>query len=183
VSPASEDGSLNVYVVSDRLNAVRGRLDVRIIELKSGQVVYEWKNNVTLPANSSSIHFKAPIKALLAGRDAGEVVVHARFTEVPGKVMAIRSNNHFLSRYKDIHFPKASIHASSVAAHDGYDVTVKSDAFARGVFLSIEGIDRFFSDNYFDLLPGEAITIHVTTSLNKADFDKQLKIEHLANAY
>ncbi|MDR2774876.1 MAG: glycoside hydrolase family 2 protein [Tannerella sp.] len=183
VSPVSEDGFLNVYVVSDRLNAVRGALDVRIIELKSGQVVYERKRNVTLPANSSSIRFKAPIETLLIGRDAGEIVVHARFTETQGKTMTIRSNNYFLSRYKNIDFPKAAIHASSVASRDGYDVTVKSDAFARGVFLSIEGIDNFFSDNYFDLLPGEEVTIHVTTSLNKADFDKQLKIEHLADAY
>jgi beta-mannosidase len=182
VSPVSEDGSLNVYIVSDRLHPVHGALDVRIIELKSGQVVYERKSNVTLPANSSSVRFRASIETLLTGRDAGEVVVHARFTETQGKVATIRSNNYFLCRYKDIDFPKASIRASSVAAHDGYDVTVKSDAFARGVFLSIEGTDNFFSDNYFDLLPGEEVTIHVTTSLNKADFDKQLKIEHLADA-
>jgi beta-mannosidase len=184
VSPVSEGGFLNVYIISDRLNAVRGTLDVRMIELKSGQVIYERKSNVTLPANSSSSSsFKEPIEAVLSGRNAGEVVVHARFTEMQGKEMTIRSNNYFLSRYKDINFPKATVHASSVAVHDGYDVTVKSDTFARGVFLSVEGIDNFFSDNYFDLLPGEAVTIHVTTSLNKAEFDKQLKIEHLANAY
>jgi beta-mannosidase len=183
VSPVVKDGILSVYVVSDRLDAVRGTLDVLAIELKSGNVVYERESRVTAPANSSSIRFEAPLDTLLAGRKANEVVVHARFTEAHGKVMESHSGNFFPSRYRDIDFPKANIQASSVAVREGYEVTVKSDAFARGVFLSLEGIDNFFSDNYFDLLPGKEVTVHVTTSLSKADFDKQLKIEHLANAY
>jgi beta-mannosidase len=60
---------------------------------------------------------------------------------------------------------------------------LESDVFARGVFLSIEGIDNFFSDNYFDLLPGEPKVIHVTTSLDKASFEHQLKSESICDAY
>ena len=71
---------------------------------------------------------------------------------------------------------------TSVPSGDGYDVTVSSDVFARGVFLSIDGIDNFFSDNYFDLLPGEPVTIHVTTRLDKASFDKQLRSESIVDA-
>ena len=48
--------------------------------------------------------------------------------------------------------------------------------FARAVFLSLDGIDNFFSDNYFNILPGDRRTIHVTTPLSRADFEKQLKV-------
>lgn len=180
VSPIREDEMLNVYIVSDRLKSTRGTLNVRVMDF-NGNVIYEKNSNVTLPANTSKIQFKAPIETVLAGRQANEIFVNARFTEKNKEEFI--SNNYFLSRYKDIEFPKATIQTVSVATGDGFDVTVESNVLARGVFLSIEGIDNFFSDNYFDLLPGEPATIHVTTSLDKASFDRQLKTESIADAY
>jgi len=118
---------------------------------------------------------------LLNGKQRNEVVVNARFFE-DGKTEVI-SNNYFLTRYKDIDFPKAVISKQTAVANGGFDVTVKSDVFARGVFLSINGIDNFFSDNYFDLLPGEPVIVHVTSSLSKAEFDKQLQTISISDAY
>ena len=115
------------------------------------------------------------------GKQKNEVVVNANFLESGTK--AAISNNYFLTRYKNIDFPKAAISKSSTVAKDGFNVTVKSDAFARGVFLSINGIDNFFSDNYFDLLPGEPVTIHVASSLSKGAFDEQLQIISISDAY
>lgn len=180
VSPIVENDTLNVYIVSDRLKPTKGTLDIRVMDLK-GNVVYEKKEKVTTPANASRIQFAAPLASVLGGRGANEVFVNARFTE-NGSGETV-TNNYFLTRFKNIDFPKATIRMASKPAAGGYDVTVESDVFARGVFLSIDGIDNFFSDNYFDLLPGEPVTIHVTTSLDKAAFDKQLKSESLADAY
>lgn len=180
VSPIAEEGLLNVYIVSDRLKAVKGKLDIRVMDLK-GNILFETNRSVTLPANSSKLQFSAPVVDLLKGKKENEVVVNARFYENGnGEII---SNNYFLTRFKNIDFPQADIQFTSVPVGDGYDVTVQSDVFARGVFLSIEGIDNFFSDNYFDLLPGEPVTIHVTTPLDKATFDKQLKSESIADAY
>ncbi|WP_102408626.1 beta-mannosidase [Parabacteroides bouchesdurhonensis] len=180
VSPVAEDGKLNVWIVSDRLKATKGKLDIRVMDLK-GNVLFEKQSNVTLPANTSQIQFSAPIESVLGGKQKNEVVVNARFIENGNEKVV--SNNYFFTRFKDIDFPKADIQMTSVPAGDGYDVTVQSNVFARGIFLSIDGIDNFFSDNYFDLLPGEPVTIHVTTKLDKETFDKQLKNESLADAY
>ncbi|WP_289004790.1 glycoside hydrolase family 2 protein [Parabacteroides sp.] len=181
VSPIAEDGTLNVWVISDRLKAVKGKLDIRVMDLK-GTVLFSKNSNVTLPANTSKIQFSAPVESLLAGKNLNEVVVNARFIE-NGKESEVISNNYFFTRYKDIDFPKADIQMTSVPAADGFDVTIQSDVFARAVFLSIDGIDNFFSDNYFDLLPNEPVTIHVTTKLDKASFDKQLKSQSIVDAY
>lgn len=181
VSPIAEDGTLNVYIVSDRLKTVKGKLNVRVMDLK-GNVLFEKNSNVSLPANTSKVQFSAPVASVLGGKNPNEVVVNARFIE-NGKEGEVITNNYFFTRYKDIDFPKADIQTTSVPAGDGYDVTVSSDVFARGIFLSIDGIDNFFSDNYFDLLPGEPVTIHVSTKLDKAAFDKQLKTESIADAY
>jgi len=178
VSPIAKDDKLDVYVVSDYLKPLKGKLEVRVMDLK-GNVLFENSKNITLPASTSKSQYNVPLQTVLKGKNKNEVVVNARFTGNGETV----SNNYFLSRYKDIDFPKATIKTRSVVAGDGFDVTVESDFFARGVFLSIEGIDNFFSDNYFDLLPGEPQTIHVTTSLDKATFDSQLKTESISDAY
>ena len=166
---------------SDRLKATKGTLDIRVMDFR-GNLLFEKKKNVTLPPNTSKIQFSAPFKNVLGGKKPNEVFVNARFTE-NGKEGKIVTNNYFFDRYKNIDFPKADIRITSVPARDGYDLTVSSDVFARGVFLSLDGIDNFFSDNYFDLLPGEPVTIHVTTSLDKDTFDKQLRSESLADTY
>ena len=179
VSPIIKGNSLDVYVVSDRLKVTKGKLDIRVMDLK-GNVVFEMDKQITLPANTSKVQYAGALDKILKGRAKNEVVVNAKFIESKGETYY---NNYYLTRFKEIDFPKANIKLSSTSAKDGYDVTVQSDVVARGVFLSIEGIENFFSDNYFDVLPGEPVTIHVTTSLDKATFDKQLKSESISDAY
>jgi beta-mannosidase len=181
VSPLAKDNRLDVYVVSDYLKAVKGELLVRVMDLK-GRLLFEKKTKVSLPPNSSQVQFSAPLESLLQGRSRNEVVVNARFRP-EGKPQEARTSNYFLSRYKDVNFPQATIRKTFVPAGDGFDVTLESDAFARAVFLSIEGIDNFFSDNYFDLLPAEPVTIHVTTALDKDSFSRQLKTTSISDAY
>lgn len=179
VSPIAENGVLNVYIVSDHLKAIKGNLDIRIMDLR-GNVVSEKRVKVTVPANTSKVQFSEKVENLLGDKKANEVVVCAKFTTDNGQVV---KNNYFLTRYKDIDFPKANINLQSVAIENGYEVTVNSDVYARGVFLSIDGIDNFFSDNYFDVIPGEPVKISVTTTLDKATFDKQLRSVCISDAY
>jgi len=180
VSPIANNDQLDVYIVSDRLQPVTGKLQVRVMDLK-GNVVFTQEKTVTVPANASQVQFSAAIDRILNGKQRNEVVVNARFIE-NGKTEVV-GNNYFFTRYKNIDFPKAAISKRSTVAKDGFDVTVESDVFARGVFLSLDGIDNFFSDNYFDLLPKEPVTIHVTSSLSKGEFDRQLKSMSISDAY
>lgn len=179
VSPIAQDGTLNIYIVSDRLKATKGKLDIRLMDLK-GNVLFETVKTVTAPANSSKVQYSAPVESVLKGKKPNEVVVNARFL-VSGEPVV--SNNYFLTRYKDIDFPHASIATEIAPAEGGFDVTLSSDVFARGVFMSIDGIDNFFSDNYFDLLPGEKVTVRVTTPLSQTSFAKQLKVQSIREAY
>jgi len=179
VSPIKEDGKLNVYIVSDNLKSERGKLDIRVMDL-AGNVLFESNTNINVAANTSKVYFSKDVNSVLAGKNENEIVVNARFIRNNGNETTA---NYFLTRYKDIDFPKASITKKVVPAADGYDVTITSDNFARGVFLSIEGIDNFFSDNYFDLLPNESRTIHVRTDKNQATFEKELTAISISDAY
>ncbi len=93
------------------------------------------------------------------------------------------TNIAYANKQKYMNFTAPRLNTEVEAAGDGYDVTVTTDIFARGVFFSLEGIDNFFSDNYFDILPGGTRTVHVTTPLALNDFKKQLTITTLGHVY
>ncbi|NDV93956.1 glycoside hydrolase family 2 protein [Dysgonomonas sp. 521] len=179
VSPIAKDDKLDIYIVSDRLAESKAALNLKILKL-DGTVVDEKKLNVSIPANTSKNVFSASVNTLLKGTAKGDVVVHVELTDNAGKMY---TNNYFLLPQKYINFPKASIRKSVKAVNGGYEVSLTTDNFARAAFMSIEGIDNFFENNYFDILPGQTVTTMVKTSASQANFEKQLKVVSLRDGY
>ena len=60
-----------------------------------------------------------------------------------------------------------------------------SDRLAPGVFLSLSNYAGFFSDNYFDLIPGTRVEVEFRTgaAATVTDFRKHLKIRSMADAF
>ena len=177
VSPIEKNDSLSVYIVSDRLKNANGILTVNIINLENGGLVYTQKMKVNVQANTSSTFFYQGLNALLKGVEKRNVVVNIVLS-IDQKVYG---NNYFLVKQKEMNYPKAILHTSIKPLKDGFEVSLTSTNFARGVFMSIDGIDNFFENNYFDILPGETITTKVRTKLSEDDFKSQLKIKSLAD--
>ncbi|MDR3058672.1 MAG: glycoside hydrolase family 2 protein [Prevotella sp.] len=179
VSPIAKDDKLDIYIVSDRLTESKASLNLKVLKL-DGTIVDEKKLNVAIPANTSKNVFSASVNTLLKGTAKGDVVVHVELTDNAGKMYA---NNYFLLPQKHINFPKASISKIVKAVNGGYEVSLTTDNFARAAFMSIEGIDNFFENNYFDILPGKTVTVKVTTPLSQSEFEKQLKVVSLRDGY
>jgi beta-mannosidase len=76
---------------------------------------------------------------------------------------------------KDFAFEKPALTAAVTQSADGYEIVVSTDRFARGVALELGEDDCLFSDNFFDLFPGEARRIAVDR-VKTADLEKQLRI-------
>lgn len=176
VSPIAKNDSLSVYIVSDKLKNTSGNLTLNIINLEGGALVHTQKMKVNIQANTSKLVFSQDLKTLLNGAEKRNVVVNAMLS-TDQKVYA---NNYFLLKQKEINYPEAILQTTIKPLKDGFEVSLTSHNFARGVFMSIEGIDNFFENNYFDILPGETITTKVSTKLSEEDFKSQLKIKSLA---
>lgn len=177
VSPIEEDDKLNVYIVSDRLKEVKGVLTIKVYTL-DGKVVSESDRNIVVKPNSSNRIFSETIKSIIENTEKNSIVISAEF-----KADKLYKNNYFLTKQKDINYPKVNIKTGIEPIADGYKVYLTSDKFARGVFMSIDGIDNFFSDNYFDILPGQTVEVHVTTKASESDFKKQLQIKSMSDTY
>ncbi len=92
-------------------------------------------------------------------------------------------NNYFLTLQKDIEFPATTIRKTIKPISGGYEISLSSDQFARAVFISIQGLDSFINNNYFDILPGETVTTQINTTLTADEFEKELKIMSIRDAY
>lgn len=178
VSGRVNDGVLSLYTVSDNTKKAKGSLEIRLLDF-NGKVLKTFTPKIEIKPNTAAMVWSAPTSELLDGIDGADCFVNVRLTEA-GKV--IDTNNIYFTDFKSINLPQVNVTTAIKETDGGYEVTVASDKFARAVFLSIDGIDNFFSDNYFDVIPGEDVTINVTTSLPRDEFERQLTVTTLADA-
>ena len=164
---AVEDGdTVQVWGVSDRPTDAALGLTVRLIAL-DGKEIWRREQSLRLAANASHVLLALPKLEALAGADPASVVLVAELTE--GGRRLSRSILSFV-KTKDLNLPVPELHLEVAPNSDtSFAVKVSARRFARGVYLTsmggggadgqTAGVDGFFEDNHFDLLPGEAVTL------------------------
>lgn len=180
---------LELKLVNDRRTPASGTLKLQAMTL-DGRVVFEQQQKVRIPKNDAIDIKTWRVQDILGGEPASNVIFYITFETGDRTYFNIA----YPERQKDMAYTPAHITTSIQPAQvedntrpghtaAGYAVTLTTDRFARAVFLKLRGIDHFFSDNYFDLLPGQSRTIHVRTSKPLAQFKQELEITSLADTY
>jgi len=88
----------------------------------------------------------------------------------------------FFALPKDLRLPQAHVHAQLAPAATGYTLTLTTDALARDVWVSFGDLDAGLSDNGFDLLPGEPVTLAVDSEASAEALRQALQVQDLAHA-
>ena len=170
---------LELKLVNDRRTAVSGTLKIETMTL-DGRIVYEQTQKVRIPKNDAIDVKTWRVQDILGGEQPGDVVFYITYTTGEKTYYNIA----YPLRQKDMHYRPAHIAITALRpVADGFSLSLKSDIFARAVFLKTKGIRDFFSDNYFDLLPGEERTVTVRTTKPLAQFEKELEITSLGDTY
>ena len=171
VSPVVINDTLTVNIVTDRRTPAKGKFTITAMTLDGKPFMTKSFDYTAKPLTSTEV-FSSKVADLLDGRNRGDVIFYTTFTTGDRTY----DNVGFSTKQKHMNYTAPDYTLDVAKAGDGFDVTIGSDVFARGVFLSLDGIDNFFSDNYFNIMPGSKRTIHVTTPLNEHDFRNQLKL-------
>ncbi len=157
VSPVIEDGKLKIYVVNDMQESLKySSVSANWYDLKTGEK--KGKHSIvngydTVQANISEVIDIVNLEELRDVIDNYEdAVVHIEIVLSDGKTY---ESFFYPAKHKDMAYQKPNIEVSV----EGDKVTVSTDLFARGVRLIADGV--IFSDNFFDLLPGEYRTVSV----------------------
>lgn len=190
VSPIETDGRLHVFIVNDHLQPVGGQLTVQV--WTADRLCHTVSQRVKVAANSSADSWQMPTDQLLAaaGIARNEAIVHAEFRpdnttlkRTAGGIGSSYANNYILVYPKHLRQQAAPTLATTISVStegkaegsNTYAITISTDRYARGIFLSLEGdADHHFADNYFDLLPGQQHTVQLTTCLSRAAVERNL---------
>jgi beta-mannosidase len=182
VSPHEEGDHVRIYVVSDQLAATPAMLSVRLLDF-AGKVLYKQTAALQVEPLTSKVYLDIPKAKLLKGQDLKKVVLSCAL-QAGGATLS--TNTHYFALPKEMALPKANITAIWQPATDStYQVTLKSKALAREVWLSLAQGDGFFDDNFFDLLPGETkvLTFKSEGATSVEQLRKQLVVRTLPDAF
>jgi beta-mannosidase len=180
VSPFSHDGKVDIYVVSDKLQPLAGTIHTRLLDF-SGSVLLDQTKDIQITAQSSAIYLTLDKGDLTAKADP-----HRSFLvfdlEVAGK--RVSRNLIFFDVMHTLELPVApKIEATLSKTSGGYTITLRSTQLARGVNISFGDLDVESSDNYFDVLPGESVTVTLKSSATLDQLRSALKTMSLTEAY
>ncbi|MFA4943408.1 MAG: glycoside hydrolase family 2 protein [Lentisphaeria bacterium] len=144
-----------LWLCNDRPAAVSGRLEWRVCRL-DGQVLLKGGKKLTLPPGSSQCHQEIPLATLVQQHGLDNLYVKATMADKEGiiseKLLPLAPPKRLdLERRA----PKLAL-AKAKDAAGGHLLTVEAEALLLAVCLDIPGAaGQAFSDNFFDLEPGE----------------------------
>lgn len=145
---------LRLWVVNDTREMLNGVLRLHVYGL-DGEMVYSSLYPVETGAQSSACIAEFSEAEVLGGRPAEEVMV-----ELVGEGFSAPFNRYFLRDPKDVKLPQSRLSVHVNEEEQSVTVTA-SGGIARLVKLELPLGRVRFSDNYFDLLPGESRTVRL----------------------
>jgi beta-mannosidase len=179
VSPYIDGAKFRVGIVNDRLDTVNAELYLRLMDF-DGLVIWEEASLVELPPNSSDDYFDVNRWEFTYRKNLQNLVFSAELRE---KGNVISKNNFYFRPYKELKVPTPKIEYAISKNDDGFVLALKTDKLAKNVYLQIGNENGFFSDNYFDLLPGEGTSVQLKTDISEEKLNEVLTIRTLESAF
>jgi beta-mannosidase len=94
----------------------------------------------------------------------------------------ITSTHIYVEKPKDLNLPKPDISTTISKTDEGYRIKLQSDKLAKSLYLQTE-VAGWFSDNYFDLLPGIAKEVLFVPENGATLSEGQLRWRSLVDSY
>ncbi len=166
-----KEGKVRVHIISDLPETRTPELVIRLMSFDGHEL---WKQSLTVdvPGRSSAIYFEKDI----SGFDTTRTVLAA---SLAAEGAHLDAGFHYFARPKYLRLTPPDISLDVAETESAFEVTLTSKALARNVFLAAEGYGGQFSDNFFDILPGDHVKVTFPRSGNREQFKDHIKIMHL----
>ena len=153
---ALPEGGVELWITNDTLETITDNVLVRLAGFDGG-IVWEEALPLRAPANASLS--LARWDESRVGRDRG------RYLSVASATGRFPNNRRFFAAIKDLHRTPAEpeVRFDSVGGNE-LRVTLRAREYVYFVYLEVHDEATRFSDNFFDLEPGEVRTIYVTNA-------------------
>ncbi len=183
INPIQREDSLHVYLISDRLDTLEHvSMEMQVIDFngkKKGNAIRI--HPLQIQANSSQCVYRTNFTEMLTPDELKRCFLRLVLKDRSGRLLA--ESIHFFSKTKDLLLPQVKISSKVKLSEGKCELTLSSDKLAKDVFVEVPFQGARFSDNFFDLLPGERKKITITSPLIKTEGEVPLSIRHIRETY
>ena len=179
ISPVLEDGHVRVYISSDEYLPIVGIMTVKLMDFE-GNMYADEGFSIEIPGNTSLVYYDTLQANYLGKLKPEEVLCLVTFNG--GMYGGKHKRLLYFVPPKDLSLPVPVISKRVTPSKDGYTIEISSDKLARNVFITTT-IKGDFSNNYFDLLPGESVEVQFKTSKKVARMEDQIVVKSLVDSY
>lgn len=153
-----QEKQVKVQLVSDDWQSIEGYLELALKDF-SGKTLWTHTKAVEALPNAQHTVFELDEIALLGGHSAQTVALEARFISNDGECLT--DALHFLVPNKALTLKQPTIQTGLAIDGNVLAVTLTTDTLARQVYLNLPLTPHNFSDNFFDLMPGESKEVRI----------------------
>jgi beta-mannosidase len=170
VAFSSYDENINVHVISDVQETIKGSLTVRLLNF-NGTIQQADTLELFLKAGENRMAFSAEY----AVSDSSQQFVHAVFRQ---QDRVISENLHFFVSPKSMALEKSEIEMHVQPENASFIIRLQSPQLVKNLYL-YSGQEGFFTDNFFDLMPGEPVEVRFYPTAGTTAADIPIRFMHL----
>lgn len=182
INPLQRNDSLYVYLISDKLESMKQHsMELNVVDFNGKMLTKKKLGPVDVSANTSSCVFEDKISAFVNTEQSKNCFLQLTLKDKSGR--KISEETYFFQRTKELALPHATVTYKQKQTEGSCELILTSPKLAKDVFIEVPIQGARFSDNFFDLLPGESKTITVTSPLIKKNENLKFNIKHVRETY
>ncbi len=176
-----QNGNIEFYTLSDKLQDENGlKLSIKLIDF-SGKRVKRINKSITAKANASEIVHTINSSSFVTDVQRKNCFLLAKLSDRKGQV--IGQEIHYFDVPKNLNLPETNIQTKVKQENGKITLTLSSKRLAKDVFIEFPVQGAKFSDNFYDLLPGEKRVITITAPKIKQNEKYEISVKHLRETY
>ena len=165
-----------IAIVSDKLKDIPAQLEMNVCDF-TGKVLQTRKIDITVKANAVTNVLTEPT----AGFTNNVAGTYLSFS-LKSAEGELASKTYFFTQPKNLQLTKPNLISAVEKKGEDWVITIKSDVLAKNIYLNFPGIEGFFSDNYFDVLPGKEYKV-IFSPKDKSQVPIKLETVSLVDSY
>lgn len=154
----NENNQLEVDLVSDKMDAVRGTLLLEVLDFEGRVLKTIKEENLSLRSNQQGLHFEYEISHLLGKYQPENTLLQLHFLSPEETYEQL----YYFAAPKDLQLKKPHLERTLKAIEGGYELTISTSTLVKNLFVQSQ-IGGNWSDNFFDLLPNKSKKIVLLT--------------------
>jgi len=181
VSHEIQNEALQVYVVSDEFSPKEAKITLKLSDF-FGKVLMNKSNLIEIKANQASIYQCINMNEIKQLGSLDEVFLAVQIQDLDGIILA--ENTIYFAAPKDLKLPTPNVDYRVRETESEFILELETNALAKNLHVSSE-LNNNFSNNYFDLLPGQPqiISIPKDASGDLNSFKSSIAIRTLIDSY